>query len=182
MLSKNVAERLYYADAVAGAVLDLVSDLVMMNGLPPMEALETVHGSELYEALWCDEMWVYPSWYLYETFCRENGLESHLPTSEWNYPEYDDIGFLSEVFEAYRALTPRKISGYGLENVFQDQLVYENLLKCREKLAKRSLADIVLDIEAGLKRRDAWDERLRILPVYEETALERFFKTALKSD
>ena len=60
--------------------------------------------------------------------------------------------------------------------------MYKNLLRCKEKLNGRSMADIVLDIEAGLKRRDAWDERLRILPVYEETDLERFFKTALKRD
>jgi len=70
MLTKEAGERIVHARWIAGAVFDLVSDLVTMNGMEPMAALESIHQTEPYARLWYDDVWTYPHWAIYEEFCR----------------------------------------------------------------------------------------------------------------
>lgn len=182
MLTKEAGERIVHARWIAGAVFDLVSDLVTMNGIEPMTALERIHQSELYTRLWYDDVWTYPHWAIYEAFCREEEIEACSPLQQWDYPEMDMMEFVCEVFETYRFLALKLVFGHVLENVFQEQGVYRSLLKDYERIKERSPVDLAIDIEKGLRKRIELPKSLGLIPVYEETDLERFFIAVQKNE
>jgi len=181
-LTKEAGERIVHARWVAGAVFDLVSDLVTMNGMEPMAALESIHQTELYARLWYDDVWTYPHWAIYEEFCREEGIEARSPLRQWDYPEMDTMEFVCEVFETYRFLASKLVFGHVLGNVFEEQGVYRNLLKDYERIKDRSPVDLAIDIEKGLKKRKDLPKALELIPAYEETTMERFFNAAHQSE
>lgn len=196
MLKREAVESITNARRVAGAVFDLVSDLVTMNQMAPLSALDLIYNSEVYTKLWSEEVWTYPHWAIYEMLCREKQIKSYYPLKQWDYPEIDTMEFVCEVFEIYRFLSLGFVAGHVLHNLFTEQHIYKylsnyykeeknNLKDSPKELLpkyKTETVDMALRIECVLQKKTNLPEKFHLKSFKEETDLERFYFLATKNE
>lgn len=167
----------YTGSCVGLATSTLVNDLVANNKKNPWKALSELHKTELYHDMWFRELWKAPRKELYSMCCEQLGLECK-ELKKWNFAELEKVEKVAKIFEVYRLLTKEAITAPALEDIFNKFGIYNYLKKQYEagKILGRSNISIAKELEQYFVGLGFNDSRIKLMELYEETAMEKFFR------
>lgn len=178
MLRYEVKVLAHTGSCVGLSASTIVNDLVTSNNKNPWLALSALHKTELYHDMWFREMWMATRGQLYSMCCQQLGIEGK-ELKQWNFPELNQVEKVAKVFEVYRLLTKEATSAPVLDDIFVKFGIYQYLLekdKQGELIGRHSI-NIAEELEQHFINDLKFnDHRIKLMELYEETPLEKFFK------
>lgn len=176
MITQKAWEKGQDAQKIASASFALFCELITQNGFSPEEALERIHGSDVYYNLWARDLWVIHEEELYRRFCRVENITPNLDFKAWQIKDVDYWEYAINAFETYRFLTQGFVSGGALELLFSECDLYNFLRNRFLNNKQESEFKVAVALEKEIERQGSMAPQFKLMEIFQETEMERFFR------